>query len=86
MKRARQGQDRRARNMSLRSSVKTSVKKVEQVLQSKNPQTLEQELRHAATMLDKASSKGVIPRRRASRKISRLSRRVSAVLKPAVGA
>lgn len=69
--------------MSVKSAVKTAVKKVEQAIRSGDPQATRQELIQATSSLNKASGKGVIPRRRASRKISRLSRRVSALLKPA---
>ncbi|MBI1988084.1 MAG: 30S ribosomal protein S20 [Nitrospinae bacterium] len=83
VKRARQNRERRARNMSVKSAVKTAVKKVDHAIQSGDREATRQELIQATSMLNKASAKSVIPRRRASRKISRLSRRVSALVKPA---
>lgn len=75
LKRARQNEVRRIRNNQIKSTVKTAVKKAEQALGQKDPEDAQIKLVQAISTIDKAAGKGVIPKRRASRKVSRLSRR-----------
>lgn len=67
---------RRQRNVSVRSRIKTFVKKAEQTIQS--GQTGDA-VRDAITELDVAARKGVIHKRTAARKKSRLQRKANAV-------
>jgi small subunit ribosomal protein S20 len=75
-KRNRQRIKRTLRNRSVRSAVRTLVKKVHAALAAKDPKTAQEALREATVAIDKASSKGVIPKQAASRTVSRLSARV----------
>ena len=84
MKRARQAVKRNLRNTSVLSSVKTVLKKVEEAIASGNREDAGKALLKAVTALNKAASKGVIHDNTASRKISRLTKKVNAL--PAAGA
>jgi small subunit ribosomal protein S20 len=84
MKRARQAVKRNLRNTSVLSSVKTVLKKVEEAIASGNREDAGKALLRAVTTLNKAASKGVIHDNTASRKISRLTKKVNAL--PAAGA
>jgi small subunit ribosomal protein S20 len=72
VKRNRQAQKRRARNASVRSVVKTAVKDAREALAAKDPSKLSEALTNAVRTINKASSKGVLHRRTASRRIARL--------------
>jgi small subunit ribosomal protein S20 len=84
MKRARQAVKRNLRNTSVLSSVKTVLKKVDEAIASGNREDAGKALLRAVTTLNKAASKGVIHDNTASRKISRLTKKVNAL--PAAGA
>ncbi|MBW2306311.1 MAG: 30S ribosomal protein S20 [Deltaproteobacteria bacterium] len=76
LKRARQNRKRQLRNSAIASSVKTQVKKVLSAVENKNAQEATEQFQKAVSALHKGASKGVIHRNKASRKISRLSRRI----------
>jgi len=71
-KRNRQAEKRRARNQSVRTQVKSAVKKAREALAAKDPAKAQEALRAAARTLDKAASKGVLHKKNASRRIARL--------------
>jgi small subunit ribosomal protein S20 len=72
-KRHRQSLERRAKNRSTKSSIKTQVRKVREAIAAGDLTTAETELRTAATKLDRAGSKRVIHPNAAARTKSRLS-------------
>ncbi|HUM10497.1 MAG TPA: 30S ribosomal protein S20 [Myxococcaceae bacterium] len=72
-KRNRQALKRRARNQAVRTQVKSAVKKAREALASKDAARVQEALRAAARMLDKAASKGVLHKKNASRRIARLA-------------
>lgn len=76
LKRARQNKSRRLRNMFYKTQVKKSLKEVRAFLEDKSLEKAQESLRNTVSILQKASSRGVIHKRNASRKISRLSRHV----------
>lgn len=79
-KRHRQSVVRRARNRVVKTQIKTAVKGVQQAIdQNSEPEALRAALKAASSMLSRAGVKGTIHKRNASRKISRLTRRVNAV-------
>ena len=80
VKRARQNRQRNARNSQLRSSLRTAIKKVTAAAEAGDINTAREQLPHAVRALGKASSKGVIHRNQAGRRISRLTRRVNALV------
>lgn len=76
-KRNRQRLRRRARNLFHLTRVRTSVKKVLASIDAKDGKATSL-LEDAVRLIDVAARKGVIKRETASRKISRLTRRVQA--------
>ena len=70
LKRARQSEDRRLRN----KAVKTRVKNITKEVLATSAETAADDIKKAQSVIDKAAKKGVIHRRTASRKISRLSK------------
>ena len=77
-KRLRQNVICRDRNKSVKSGVKTQVKKVLTAVSAGEIETAEQEFRLAAKKLDQAGAKGVMHKNAASRKKSRLQRAIKA--------
>jgi small subunit ribosomal protein S20 len=82
-KRNRQAQKRRARNVQVRTGVKTAVKKVREAVAKGDPAAAKQALAAAEKAIGKASSKGVVHKNAASRKISRLAHAVHKAAAPA---
>lgn len=76
-KRNRQTQKRRIRNQTIRSRVKSAVRKVREAVERGEAAAAEEAFQVAARVLDKASSKGVVHGNAASRKISRLAKAVA---------
>lgn len=70
-------QTRTARNKSIRSAVKTSIRKVEAAVAAKDQAAAQTALKNAVSTISKATSKGVYHKNTASRKISRLSKAVN---------
>ena len=68
-----------ARNKSIRSAVKTSIKKVEAAVQENNKAAAQAALTEAISTISKATSKGVDHRNNCARKISRLSKAVNSI-------
>lgn len=78
-KRDRQAKARRTRNIAAKSAIKTKVKAVIAAVESKNRENSKKALKAAIPAVAKAASKGLIHKKNASRKISRLARKVNAV-------
>ncbi|GAB4230052.1 MAG: 30S ribosomal protein S20 [Deltaproteobacteria bacterium] len=76
IKRHKQSLKRRARNRHVRSTVKTAVKNLRAAIAGEAPDQAAGLLRTAASELARAGSKGVLHRKTASRKISRLAKAV----------
>ena len=70
---------RAARNKSIRSEVKTAIKKVEAAVAANDKDAAKAALTVAISTIESASSKGVYHKNTASRKVSRLSKAVSAM-------
>jgi small subunit ribosomal protein S20 len=83
MKRARQSEKRRQRNVSVKSALKTYTKKVLQSVAAKNPEEARKALACAIPAFQKASLKKVVHQRTAARKISQLTRKVNTLASPA---
>lgn len=78
-KRARQNVRRNQRNSRLRSALRTTVKKVTAALETGDASTAQAELPQAIRALGKATTKGIVHKNYAARRISRLTRRVNAL-------
>ena len=79
LKRARQSEKRNLRNRSRKSVIKTSLRTLDEAISAGNKEQAESLFRAAQTLIAKASSKGTLHARTASRKIGRLARRVASV-------
>jgi small subunit ribosomal protein S20 len=79
IKRMIQGEKRRVRNRHVKSTVKTHIKSYLKTLEENNPETVKETLKRTIITINKAASKGVIHKRNASRKISRLTRKYNAL-------
>ena len=77
-KRARQALRRRARNRQVRSQVRTAVKVAREAVASETREGVVESIRSAEGLLRRAASKGVIPKKRASRQVSRLAKAAKA--------
>lgn len=80
LKRARQADKLRLRNQSVKTEIKTQIKKVETALSSKNKEEIDKVVKPTIKLLSSAASKGIIHKNTASRKISTVSRKVNAAL------
>jgi small subunit ribosomal protein S20 len=76
-KRMRQNERRRGRNRSVRSMVRTQIKKLLVEVEEKQVDRVQESFRIATSLLQKGASKGVLHRNTASRQISRLARKVN---------
>lgn len=79
-KRDRQSKVRRLRNRMNKSRMRTAVRKVEDALAVGSEEAAREALQKAAPLIQKTASKGTIHRNTASRKISRLTKRVNKML------
>jgi small subunit ribosomal protein S20 len=75
-KRRRQNLKRQERNRGIKSSVHTALKAASETIAGGDPTAAADGLRQASKALFKAVGKGAIHRNTASRKISRLARRL----------
>lgn len=78
-KRIRQNEKRRLRNRSHRNRARTLVKKARVEIEGGEVSSAEEATRVAMRDLDKAASKGVIHKRNAARRKSRLMKRLNAL-------
>ena len=76
-KRMRQNAKRRMRNKGVRSTLTTSTRKFREALESGDLDAAVERVREVESTYDRAVAKGVIPKKRASRKVSRLKKRLS---------
>ncbi len=78
-KRARQGEKRRTHNASLRSLVRTNIKKVNAAISSGNAEQAQAAYASAVPVLDSLADKGIIHKNKAARHKSRLNAQVRAL-------
>ena len=79
IKRARQNETRRLRNKATKTRIKSIVKGVRSTAIENSKEAAIAELNSAKSIIDNAAKKGVIHKKTASRKISRLSRLVNTI-------
>lgn len=77
MKRDRQSKERRLRNRIYKSKMKTVVRLVEEALVAGSEEQAREALAKAVPVIQKTAAKGTIHKKTASRKVSRLTRRVN---------
>ena len=79
VKRMKQGEDRRQRNVAVRSRLRTFLKRTREAIEKKDVAQIDELLPQTVAYLDKAVTKGVIHWRNAARKKSELMKRATAV-------
>lgn len=80
IKRAIQSEKRRLRNLHIKSTMKTTIKKVISGIERGDKEEIARLFREAVSYIDRSASKGVIHKNQASRKVSRLSKKVHGIL------
>lgn len=80
-KRDRQNKKRKVRNAAVKSQTKTEIKKVLAAVEGKESENSEKALKSAIKVIKKAASKGVYHKNNASRKVSRLTKKVASLKK-----
>ena len=78
-KRARQSEQRRLRNISARSMVRTALKKVVKAIESKDKAAAVEAFAAAQPVMDRYASRGLIHKNKAARHKSRLAAAVKAL-------
>ena len=79
MKRVKTNEKRRQRNKSVKSAVRTAVRRFREAAEAGDTEKATELQRAASRALDKAASKGVIHKNQAANRKSSLSKRVAAL-------
>jgi len=79
IKRNRQNEKARLRNKSVKSSLKTVIRKLNEASASGNTESATTLLRDASRQLDKAVSKGVIHKNQAANRKSAIAKRIASL-------
>jgi small subunit ribosomal protein S20 len=77
LKRARQAESHRLRNLAHKTKAKSAVKGIKALLADKKIDEAKGALNRTVSILQGTASKHIIPKKRASRKISRIARAVN---------
>lgn len=80
LKRVRQAEKHGLRNQSIETKVKTYITKLDAALPSKDKEGINKILNETIKVISSAASKGIIHKNTASRKISRITKKVNAAL------
>ena len=79
IKRVKTNEKRRQRNKSVKSSVRTAVRRFREAVEAGDQAVIVERQRFASKALDKAASKGVIHQNQAANKKAAMARRVNAI-------
>ena len=78
-KRAKTAENRRQRNASQRSMMRTNVKQLITAIASGNKETAQEAYKKVSPIIDKSATKGLISKNKAARQKSRLNKQVTAM-------
>jgi small subunit ribosomal protein S20 len=78
-KRNRQRVKKQAHHRHYRATMRTLIKRVHAALDEKNGEKAKEILQRAVPVIDRCAQKGVVPKKRAARTISRLTRALNAL-------
>lgn len=78
-KRARQADKQRAHNASLRSTLRTAVKRVRQAIEAGDKSAAQAVFQQSVAVLDRIADKKIVHKNKASRTKSRLSAQIKAL-------
>ena len=79
IKRVKTNEKRRQRNKSVKSAVRTAIRRFREAVEAGDQEQIVERQRSASKALDKAASKGVIHQNQAANKKASLARRVNAL-------
>lgn len=79
IKRNKQNEKRAERNKAVRTALKTSTKKIRTAVDASDAEEAQARQRETARSLDKAVAKGIVHKRTAARRKSRLAKAVGSV-------
>ena len=79
VKRTRQAEERKARNQHVKSTVRGAMRQVRVTAAAGDTDSAKTELRKAASLLDRATTKGVLHRNTVARRKSRLAKLIAKV-------
>jgi small subunit ribosomal protein S20 len=79
IKRVKTNEKRRQRNKSVKSAVRTAIRRFREAVESGDTEQITLRQRSASRALDKAASKGVIHRNQAANKKAAMARKANAV-------
>ncbi len=80
LKKIKQDEVRRMRNKAYKTRLKNIFKTVETAISESNKEAAQAALQEAVSTLDRTASKGIIHKNKASRKKSRLTKKVNAIV------
>jgi len=80
LKKVKTDEKRKSGNKTIRSSLRTEIKKLRLMLNKKNTENLEAQLKTTIKLIDKTKTKGVIHRNNAARLKSRLTKHTNDLL------
>lgn len=80
IKRAKTSEKRRAHNAAMKSAMRTAIKKFEAFVELKDVEKAQEAFIIATKKLDKAVTKGLIHKNTASRKKSRLAKKLNSIM------
>lgn len=86
IKRAKQNEKKKARNLNIKTLVKSSIKKVRAAVEKKDVEEAQKTLQKAIPLIQKARTKGVFHKNTSARKVSRLIRQVNTLKTPPTAA
>jgi small subunit ribosomal protein S20 len=78
-KRNRQRIKQQAHHRHYRATMRTLIKRVKTAIEEKNGEKAKETLKVAVPIIDRCAQKGVVPAKRASRTISRLTKAISSI-------
>ena len=79
IKRNKQNEKRRLRNKSVKSSLKTAIRKFHEAAASGDTETASSLMHHASRKLDQAASKGVIHKNQAANRKSAIAQKLNSL-------
>jgi small subunit ribosomal protein S20 len=79
-KRVKTNEKRRQRNRTAKSALKTHLKRIETLDETKDTEAVKQAARQTLSLIGKTRSKGIVNRRKAARLQSRVQRKINQAL------
>ncbi|MBM7569605.1 30S ribosomal protein S20 [Aquibacillus albus] len=77
IKRVRTNRDQREHNISIKSDMRSQVKRVESLVEGKDTENAKEALQSAIAKIDKAVQKGIIHKNKGNRQKARLTKKVN---------